>query len=374
MEGAPKYQRLISWIKEKIDRGELAPGDKLNTEHEMSAMFQVSRQTVRHALSVLEQEGIVECRQGSGNYISGQEVPRREERGSGTVVIVSTYLNAYIFPNIIEGMENVLEQNGYGVQISFTHNKTEKERSVLKRILQSRDAVGLIIEPTKSGLPNPNLDLYHKILEQKIPMLFFNSYYPEIPAPHVCLDDEKAGYTAATYLMNMGHERIGGIFKLDDGQGRRRYKGFQAALMQRGIPLKEENIIWIDTDDERTMTKDDQKILRRLRGCTGCVAYNDEVAYNLEVICARHGITIPNDLSIASIDNSEMARLCEVPLTSVIHPMEKLGEKAAQNLISLIKEPDFEATYEFPANLEIRNSVCAAGEEEEAFEAQEGVN
>ncbi|RGY97707.1 hypothetical protein DXA13_13535 [Clostridium sp. AM58-1XD] len=248
----------------------------------------------------------------------------------------------------------------------------EKERSVLKRILRENEAVGLIIEPTKSGLPNPNLDLYQQIVDRKLPMLFFNSYYPEIPVPHVCLDDENAGYIAASYLLDHGHELIGGIFKSDDGQGRLRYKGYQAALMERKIPLKEENIIWIDTDDQRTMLKDEKRILRRLRGCTACVTYNDEVAYNLEIICARHGITIPGDLSIASIDNSEVAGLCEVPLTSVVHPMEELGKKAALNLIKLINTPDFNANYEFPANLCIRDSVKNLGEDEELME-KEGV-
>lgn len=41
---------------------------------------------------------------------------------------------------------------------------------------------GVIAEPTKSGLPNPNLDLYGKIMERGIPVIFINSFYPQLDA------------------------------------------------------------------------------------------------------------------------------------------------------------------------------------------------
>lgn len=363
MRSAPKYQKLAEWIIEKVDKGELLCGDRLSTEHEMSDMFQVSRETVRHAISVLEKEGIVECRQGSGNYISRKKdiQPKKAEKGS--VVIVSTYSNAYIFLSIIDHMQHILEDAGYYVQISFTRNRLDKEREVLERLLQTKDISGLIIEPTKSSLPNPNLDLYRKLCGRKIPILFFNSSYPELPFPHISLDDREAGYRAASILMDMGHRKVGGVFKSDDRQGLLRYQGYQEALMERRLPLDDEGVIWIDTEDQRTMVKDEQRFLRRLKNCTACVAYNDEVAYNLEIICGRHKIMIPRDLSIASIDNSELAGICEVPLASVVHPLGKLGEKAAENMLRLIEEPDFDANYKFAARMNgVRDSVCCCQE------------
>ena len=77
---------------------------------------------------------------------------------------------------------------------------------------------GIIAEPTKSGLPNPNLDLYRQIMEQGIPVIFINSYYPELKAPHVSLDDKMAGKMATKYLIQCGHREIAAIFKADDGR------------------------------------------------------------------------------------------------------------------------------------------------------------
>lgn len=352
-----KYQLVVEWIQQNIRQGNLAAGDRLESENEIGVRFGISRQTVRHALSILEMDGIIESRQGSGNYVKQQvQAPEAAVR-SKTVVIVSTYVNAYIFPNIIQGMERVLEKAGWKIRIMFTHNQFETERKILDRLLQDNDIDGLIIEPTRSGLPNPNLDYYKSLRDKEIPIVFFHSYYLDMDIPHISLDDIMAGYVAAKYLLDRGHQKISGIFKLDDGQGHRRYGGYVKALVEAGIKIRDRRVIWIDTEEESDMDIIREKILKRLRNSTACVCYNDTVANHLMQLCADEDIRIPEDLSIVSVDNSELAKLGMVPLTSVIHPMEALGEKTAQNLLELMKNPSFDANYEFDAEIEIRNSV-----------------
>ena len=54
-----KYMELVKWIKEQIFSENLLFGQKLYSENELKDMFGVSRQTVRHAIGILEKEGIV---------------------------------------------------------------------------------------------------------------------------------------------------------------------------------------------------------------------------------------------------------------------------------------------------------------------------
>ena len=72
----PKYILLINWIREKISTKELRPGSKLYSENELSAMFGVSRQTVRHAIGILETEGLVERVRGAldGRFGRGEKL------------------------------------------------------------------------------------------------------------------------------------------------------------------------------------------------------------------------------------------------------------------------------------------------------------
>ena len=61
-----KYRFLVETIKEKIKNGAYAPGERMESENRLSEEFGYSRQTVRQALSVLEREGLIERRRGSG--------------------------------------------------------------------------------------------------------------------------------------------------------------------------------------------------------------------------------------------------------------------------------------------------------------------
>lgn len=354
-ENTRKYMILVNWVKEQIKEEKILPGEKLPSENELSNLFPMSRQTVRHAISLLEQEQIVERRQGSGTYVC-QKVPsiRKETRN---IAVVTTYVNDYIFPTIIREIETVLSKAGYTVQIAFTHNQVEKEAAALKNILDRDMIDGIIIEPTKSGIPTLNLELYQEVIRRKIPMIFINSYHPQVTIPHISLDDRMAGKIATEYLVERGHQKIAGIFKSDDLQGHLRYAGYSQALMDTGIKRNDEHVLWFDTEDLLHLQEDGDRLLRRLQGCTGCVCYNDQIGLEVVKLCLGKGIRIPEDLSITSIDNSELASLCEVPLTSVELPMELLGREAAGHLLHMIGNPGFKGGIEFSPRVKERDSV-----------------
>ena len=50
----PKYTELVNWIQEQIASKKFLPGQKIYSENRLKDMFQVSRQTVRHAIAILE--------------------------------------------------------------------------------------------------------------------------------------------------------------------------------------------------------------------------------------------------------------------------------------------------------------------------------
>lgn len=358
MAKVSKYLQVMEWVKNRIRTGELSAGDKLESEHELCALFGISRQTVRHALDVLMQDGILQRVQGSGTYIKEVCAPAEEKLGlSKTVTIVSTYVDGYIFPRILKAMVRELENAGYGVQIMFTNNRLETERRLLIRLLEEKTRNPLIIEPVMSGIPNPNIKYYRRLKARGIPILFFHSYYPELEIPHISMNDEMAGRAATEYLIRHGHTKIGGIFKSDDGQGHRRYKGYLKALIHAGIEIEEKQICWIDTEDVQHFLDIYPKVRQRLADCTAFVCYNDEVAHAFTEVIAEQKCAGLEELSVVSIDNSELARLNAIPLTSVTHPMESLGQKVAEGILRLIENPNTNVTYEFPVSIVERDSV-----------------
>lgn len=354
-ETQTKYQSLINYIEEQIATGQLCPGDKLPSENELSEQFGISRQTVRKAIGVLEENGMVRRVKGSGTYLSYDRRENLEQRNS--IAVVTTYVESYIFPKTIQGIEKVLFDSGYSVQISFTNNTLEREKSILEDLLSRDDVAGVIVEGTKSGLPNPNIPLYRQLIAKKVPVLFINTYYPELDVPHVSLNDVAAAEKAVQYLIDRGHRDIGAILKLDDGQGRQRYLGYLSAMYAAGLSVTDSRMVWIDTDESKQLAYCMEKILNRVEACTALLCYNDQIAFQLIRILSQKGIRVPEDVSIISIDDSDLALHSEVPITSLPHPKEKLGSKAAEVLLQMIAGRKKDATFEFDTRVVERESV-----------------
>lgn len=350
-----KYERIVYWVQTGIENGTLSRGDKLPSENELMERFGVSRQTVRRAMEKLTDNGTVEGRRGSGTYVTANT--RRYAGKEIRVAVMLTYVDTYIFPSIIKGIESVLTREGCTLQIAMTDNAVEKERMLLKEFIHTQSVNGVIAETVKSALPNPNLELYRELERQGIPVLFVNSYYKELDIPHISMDDRRAGYLAAKHLAECGHTRIGGVFKADDGQGHLRYAGYTDALMEQEIKIRGDQIIWIDSEELRSMEEESSKFLKRLKGCTACVCYNDETAYRLVSIFRKAGHRVPDDLSVVGIDNSGLAKFCPVPLTSVENPVEELGCAAAEQIIGKILKNEKMETQEFVPELVVRSSV-----------------
>src|SRR5438876_4981261 len=72
--GVPAYQRIQGAIRERIDAGELKPGDAVTSERELAKVHQVSLMTARHALAGLEREGMVVRRRGAGTFVGPPKI------------------------------------------------------------------------------------------------------------------------------------------------------------------------------------------------------------------------------------------------------------------------------------------------------------
>ena len=129
-----KYLNIVDWVKEYISAEQLKPGDRFLTEKELCAIHNVSRQTVRQALMKLENDNIISRVRGSGTYVGSRIIPPAPSV-TGSVGVISTYFSDYIFPHIITGIENVLNEAGCPIQIATTHNRVSEETQALKSML-----------------------------------------------------------------------------------------------------------------------------------------------------------------------------------------------------------------------------------------------
>lgn len=337
MSTEPKYQLVKDFIIDYIKSGELKYEDKIFSEAELMERFIVSRHTVRKAIDDLVKDGWLYKQQGKGTFVSD---PCANQNQAGKIIgVVTTYFKDYIFPDIIAGIDEVLGENGYSILLGSTNNDTNRERTILSNMLNNQLA-GLIIEPTRSIYPNYNLDIYEQFRRRGIPILFIHGSYSNFPASYVIEDDVQAGFLATEHLIELGHQKIGGIFKSDDVQGHGRYQGYIKALRKHGIEVDESKVIWFTTADRKKILSEEHwSVLQHLISLnTALVCYNDEISVILINLMKQHGCFVPSDISLVSFDNSNLAQSLEIKLTTVAHPKSKLGRVAAQGLLKMIED------------------------------------
>lgn len=350
-----KYLKLYQWLKAQIIEGELGPGSKIYAELKLAEMFQISRQTVRQAIAMLEKDGLVSRTRGSGTYVTEQS-EKYIRRNTKIIGVIMTYVDDYIFPSIISGINACLSKAGYTMNLHITYNKRCNEEKILRTVLDSK-LDGLIIEPTKSSLVNTNQKLYEQI-SRKLPCIFVNCYYPSLHLPYVMPDNTESVRQITAYLIKKGHQRIAGIFKVDDEQGNLRFSGYAQALQENGLTVDDALFTWYQTEDFDYIFegRSGKRILECLHECTAVVCYNDQIAVKLIRFLKENGIRVPEDISVVGFDDAH-STWTDVPLTTMAHPKERVGYQAAENLLKLIENPSLDATHVFPPELVERKSV-----------------
>lgn len=333
-----KYWSLLQDIKEKIMSGGYKPGDKLPSENQLSAKYNISRQTVRKAFAILEQDGYIYAEHGRGTFVSDRAF---KAQNSKNIAVVTTYLSDYIFPRIIQGIERVLTENGYTIILKTTGNSRKREAAYLQELL-TKDVDGIIIEPSKSQIYCNHQDLYAQFEARHIPYVFIQGCFPQMAdKPHVLVNDCRGGYLAANYLLSLGHRKIAGIFKADDTQGRERHKGYVQALQEAGIMYDPDYVIWYHTEDRRIKPAERlREMIEQKMSVDAVVCYNDQIAGWVIQALEKIGIRVPEDISVTGFDNLAASNGQTMGLTTIVHPQDKLGEMAAELLMRMLRREE----------------------------------
>lgn len=157
-------------------------------------------------------------------------------------------------------------------------------------------------------------------------------------------DNVLAAQEATEYLIQLGHTNIaylGSDSNLLFSADRR--SGYQLALLNAGIKVRQENIIELPFVPEEHI-EPLHNLLKKENHPTAIVVSDDLFAVALERICTEVGLSIPQDLSIISFNNSLFARLTSPQLTSIDINSVQLGIEAASQVINHMENPNLLAT------------------------------
>jgi GntR family transcriptional regulator, arabinose operon transcriptional repressor len=333
-----KHEVIETWVRSRIEEGVLVPGQKLPSESQLSAQFDVSRNSVRHAIHNLIHEGSVETIKGVGTFCRTR-LP--DSPHSTNIGLVEFFIGSYIYPEIIRGCYSTLSRRGFAVLLNQSEYNLEQERAILLD-LRKKKVGGIIISPIYGAGDRSNALLLEEIQDEGTAVVLCDDYFPGRNFSSVTLDYLLCGEEAAAHLWKNGHRKIGIFYQKDFLVKATRMKGVLDYLGRQEAPVRDGWIVGFNgqgpTSEASAAAERFLKTAKELPSAFVCG--NDEDALRLIEAAERRGIRVPDDLSVVGFDNSDIAQLEKISLTSVDHPSFQIGEKAANILLDKISHPE----------------------------------
>jgi len=265
-----------------------------------------------------------------------------------------TFENAF-FLKAIRGISSFCNEKQY-INTVITGNTEDELLSVIKSMTRSGQVDGFIVLYSKADDPVINF-LYN---EGFLYVLIGKTNQNANQTIYVDNDNLLAGKDATEHLIQLGHKKIaylGGdnstIFSAD------RRAGYQLALTQHQIPIVPEYCIELPfkaKEQIEVMTN----LLKLKDKPTAVVVCDDILALTLENICRELELSLPEDLSIVSFNNSLVARLTTPKLSSVDINSFQLGIEAASQMINHIENPNLVATKIIVPHYLVERESCVA--------------
>ncbi|HCW53851.1 MAG TPA: GntR family transcriptional regulator [Clostridium sp.] len=351
-EAETKHEIIEKHYISLIEENKVSAGDQLPSENEIASIFNVSRHTVRQALNYLVQEGWIYKERGKGSFYSN----KKKNQTKKNVAVMTTYISDYIFPRIISGIEEELRKKGYNLLLFSSNNDIESEKKCFENII-NQDIAGLIVEPAQSSINNLHHESIKNLEKNNIKYIAINANCDEENSAYIVVDDEEGSYKLTHYLLELGHRNIAALFKVDDIQGEKRRAGYIKAIKEYNINF-EKSIVgeYITDNQEMYVDQFTKKIAKMKNRPTAILCYNDKIALRVIDNLRKENITIPDDMSIVSFDDSYLAVSSNIKLTTIKHPKQEMGIRAAKCIVDMIEGRIDKPQFVYPAELIVRGS------------------
>lgn len=242
-------------------------------------------------------------------------------------IIVSNILHSFS-TQIIRAIEDYLYTKDYHVIVCNADDDPDKESSYVS-MLMSKQVDGLIVIPTSE-----NNTLFKTLADSDFPIVFIDRYIKGVDIPSYLLNNQSAIESAFNALLKAGHKEIGFISQpaINITPRLERKKAYSESCKRHHIE---------PFTISGPLSKLHQTIKHHLNQGTlpsSVIIANDLALLEVLRAAKKTGISIPEDLSIISIDDIEFTEFFNPSLTVIAQPTFEIGKSAASDLFNIINK------------------------------------
>lgn len=263
-------------------------------------------------------------------YVANPAARALASSQSQTVVVLVPSLSNQLFIETLEAIQNVLRTRGLEVVIGNYHYSPVEEENLLRNYLANRPR-GMLL----TGFDHTPA-LRQLLAASGVPCVHMMELDAVRGAYCVGFSQTEAGAEAARHLLGRGRKRLAYISAQLDPRVLQRGQGFRRVLEEEGVydpalqgssPLPSS----IGLGGELFM-----KLITEHPDVDGVFFCNDDLAQGAALEALRHGIAIPQRVSLIGFNDLPGSAHMVPRLTSIRTPREEVGQRAAQLLLGLI--------------------------------------
>jgi LacI family transcriptional regulator len=264
--------------------------------------------------------------------------PNRIARGlktsrSHTIGVLIPDITNPLFPPILRGIEDRLDEAGYTSLIVNTDNDPERERTYLEA-MRARQVDGFI-----SATARLDRELLGELSAAGTPLVLVNRSLADGSVPAVTVDDRRGVGLAVAHVLELGHERIGHVAGPQNlSTGRRRHLGFVEGMRAARLDVPGEHVRFAEYFTEEEGSRACAWLLDAAPELTAIVAANDLLAIGCYDALEARGLECPRDLSVVGFNDMPFLDRLRPPLTSVRVPQREIGQVAADLLLEKLSD------------------------------------
>lgn len=216
------------------------------------------------------------------------------------------------------------------VVLPFNHVASRPEE--LGKLLLRAGLDGVLLAPPACDQPV----LLDMIERQRLPYARITPHSDLDRGLVVAMDEVAAGHTVAAHMLSLGHRRVGIILgDPSHAASRGRLEGYRQAFDEAGVPI-DDSLVGTGDFTYDVGYRVALELLDRAVRPTAILAQNDDMAVAAIAAARDLGLSVPQDLSVAGFDNSEVSRTAWPPLTTVHQPVREMAWDAANRLIAML--------------------------------------
>lgn len=300
----------------------------------------ISKSTVSRALSgdtsnvkAATIEKILETAQRMGYHRNELAVNLRKQSTHNIGIIIPEIITSF-YMNFVNHVQSILRKEGYKVIIAVSNETPEQERENIQMMEQIR-VDGILMSVCDK---DKNQDLYNKVIERGIPIVFFDRTLERKQASQVRMDDNIMSFFMVEALIDQGRKHIvhiPGPSYIRNGYDR--LVGYREAL--------EKHLIMYDADyvlppalsaDEGAKVMED--FLQRHITFDAVFGFTETALLGAKTTLQKHGFRIPEDVALCCMSGTALSTLVHPTITAVEQPVEEMAKEACRLLLAHLQD------------------------------------